>query len=286
MSRISINFLPEEMFIRVFHLLTPKDLKNVMLVCKQWKEIGEDPSLWTWALVTIEAREEIQKLNIRRFQRVQNIRVTQRYRKAEDLVGIFEALLEIPSVNRIIGLYNINLSGVESILLANVLNKADDFWIYGHGENVFNAVAKQTNLKKLGVFESRNIGPALFADAISNVEDVVLVVFGCSPEQIEALFVLITEDDRPLRKLILSSCDTIDIMPELFGAALNKLEKVTIEDKYVTSEQITAVIRKVVNGESKLQSLMFEHMDNDEVVGLDPILVSRAREKLGVFFRR
>ena len=40
MSQAHISDLPEEMMIRIFHLLPLKDLKTLRLVCKVWKNIG------------------------------------------------------------------------------------------------------------------------------------------------------------------------------------------------------------------------------------------------------
>merc|ERR1719319_1379150 len=42
-TMVSINTLPEEMLERVFHLLPPRDLKAVVLVCRWWREVGEAP---------------------------------------------------------------------------------------------------------------------------------------------------------------------------------------------------------------------------------------------------
>ena len=45
--------LPPEILEKVFsHLRAPKDLNNVMLVCKTWKNIGEAPALWSWFTIT------------------------------------------------------------------------------------------------------------------------------------------------------------------------------------------------------------------------------------------
>jgi len=46
--------LPPEIMRQIFLLLPPRDLKNVLLVCKKWKEAGEDPYLWSWAMVTVK----------------------------------------------------------------------------------------------------------------------------------------------------------------------------------------------------------------------------------------
>ena len=42
------QMLPIEVLYRVFKMLPPKDLKNVMLVCKSWHEAADTPTLWTW----------------------------------------------------------------------------------------------------------------------------------------------------------------------------------------------------------------------------------------------
>merc|ERR1719341_1880342 len=117
-------------------------------------EIGEDPSLWTWTVVSIKNREEIQKLKIRRLQRVQKIKVracrhhgffrsVKCYWKAEDLEELFQEVLQIPSVNRIDGLDCTSLSGIEPHLLAKVFDRLDELKIHHEQEeNVFLALAE------------------------------------------------------------------------------------------------------------------------------------------------
>ena len=36
-----------EMLEKIFGYLAPKDLNNVMLVCKTWNNVGESPGLWS-----------------------------------------------------------------------------------------------------------------------------------------------------------------------------------------------------------------------------------------------
>jgi len=281
--------------LRIFPLLPVKDLKNVMLVCKQWMVIGEDPSLWTWALVSVKNREDIRKLNIRRLQRVQKIKVrschhgvsdfVQCYWKTEDLVDLFKVILEIPNVSRIDGLDCTSLSGVDTHLLTRVFNRLDKLRIgREQGQNVFLAISEVNNLKKLSVEEALDISPALFAAAISNVEDVLLFDFGISSEQVEALFEVIKEGGRPLRQLHLCSCDTQNIAPDVFGTAINKLEEVTTWNMGFSNEQITAVLSKIVDGESQLKRLMIGQLSYGQAARLDPDLVRSVWEKIGGFY--
>ena len=48
------RLLPAEMLERVFHLLPPRDLKAVVLVCRWWREVGEAPALWAWVRLVVE----------------------------------------------------------------------------------------------------------------------------------------------------------------------------------------------------------------------------------------
>ena len=35
----------------VFGFLPPRDLKNVVLVCRLWREVGEEPGLGAWGVI-------------------------------------------------------------------------------------------------------------------------------------------------------------------------------------------------------------------------------------------
>ena len=73
MSETQINVLPAEMLMRIFNLLPPQDMKMVVLVCNSWRKMGEDPSLWTSCRVTVANRGDLEKLNTRRMQQIQDI---------------------------------------------------------------------------------------------------------------------------------------------------------------------------------------------------------------------
>ena len=48
--------LPVEMLLETFELLSYEDLKNVVLVCRRWREIGETPRLWSSLPVIVNTR--------------------------------------------------------------------------------------------------------------------------------------------------------------------------------------------------------------------------------------
>ena len=43
---LTVQQLPQEMFMKIFSLLSLRDLSNVILVCKKWKRVAESPWLW------------------------------------------------------------------------------------------------------------------------------------------------------------------------------------------------------------------------------------------------
>ena len=45
--------LPPKMLHQVFRLLPPRDMKNVLLVCQLWREVGEAPGLWSWVVLRV-----------------------------------------------------------------------------------------------------------------------------------------------------------------------------------------------------------------------------------------
>jgi len=49
-----VRSLPVEVVLKIFRLLELKDLSNVLLVSKQWRHIGEDPSLWKKFILRIK----------------------------------------------------------------------------------------------------------------------------------------------------------------------------------------------------------------------------------------
>ena len=65
MEETQIQNLVPEMMMRIFRLMTPQDLKMVVRVCKLWREMGEHPSLWTWCMVTVASKGDVEMLSMR-----------------------------------------------------------------------------------------------------------------------------------------------------------------------------------------------------------------------------
>jgi len=235
-SQTHIGSLPNEVGFSILQHLAPQEIKSAVLVCKAIREIAEKPKFWTWAVIKVNTKDDIQKLKRPRFQMVQEIDVTQGsdggteaeclWIKEEGLADLFQVIGDVPTVKKIRGLeFCQGIDSIEPNLVVSVFNSLEKLMLcsghdFKNGEEeemhldlteeqlelLFKAVAEKTNLKFLEVSFQRelsNISPELFAAAVSNVEEVILrknYVECITDEQFEALFSKIAVGDRPLRR--------------------------------------------------------------------------------------
>lgn len=304
MNHINGLVLPREVLLQIFELLGPDDLKTAVLVCQQWRELGEGPRLWTWAVVSIGTMEDLQKVDIERLGMLQEIKVLDKcyhydeveciWMKKTKVNELFKVILKIPTVTRISGLDECEgISGVDPQLLVSLGNRLEKLTLwelltYKQIELLLSTMAENTNVKELEVNYQHHVArvnPVVFASAISNVVDVVLMNEDITSEQMEALFAVIYNEDRPLRKLKVYDYSTrCDIDPALFGLVINRLEEFGTYSLRMSAAQITAVIKNLVQGESRLKTLFLADLDAAVVEELDQDLVRRAQEKVGEFY--
>jgi len=101
---MELSDLPVEMLLELFGHLPPSSLKMAVLVNRQWREVGEDPSLWTWSKVSISNREDLNKLSVRRLQHLREIRVDPEADfDDEDWEALFDAVMDHSSLRQIYG---------------------------------------------------------------------------------------------------------------------------------------------------------------------------------------
>jgi hypothetical protein len=322
--------LPNEIFFFIFKQLSPQDLKSAVLVSKSWREVGEDPHLWTWAVVRVDSRLDFEKFNIQRLQLLREVKVhctgppsqlcywnliilagNQNQKCNWKDFGIFQQLMhsemhelfklvhEIPTVRRISGSSCENcFSSAEPDLLVSVLNSLEELHVGWSGvdltskqlELLFTEMAAKTNVESLyvcGNCDLSEISPVLLASAISNVKNVTFGGFNVGLHHVEALFSVIIAEDKSLVKLKVSTSSTVSVDPVLLGRAVNRLEEVTIYRNCVEtirSDQISAIISRLVDGETKLKVLRLLEVRAADIEVVDQDLIKRAREKVGEFY--
>jgi len=262
-----ISDLPAEILIEIFSLLSSTDLKSVVLVCKQWMMVGETPTLWTWAMVTLKSRDDLQKLSNRRIQlmNMDKVKVTNWFDGSQPFLiqstavrpeELFSALLPITTLTSIEGIKddlvyslddfgfpahgpdNPDLSRVEPELFAKVLSRLRNlcFDIINPSplqyEALLSSIAQKDSVKKL-VYGFRKMPPQpdLFAAAVGNVEECELGLFSVPVQDMLALLVAIAQEQGRLRRLIMYSHrlhGLSTIAPDILGTAISRLESVCI----------------------------------------------------------
>ena len=117
---------------RVFHLLPPRDLKAVVLVCRWWREVGEAPALWDWVFLIgwyYNCSRMVEIFESGRLHNVSSLNmwsVTENHPSPFHVEAVFDALLLV-SFNRLNSLYtdSVNLSSVDPDVMAKALNKME-----------------------------------------------------------------------------------------------------------------------------------------------------------------
>ena len=72
-----------------------------VLVCRKWRDIGENPTLWTFFKLKIVRRGELSILDIRRLQYLQEVVVDGYWWKGRELVEMFLALGKVSNLRKI-----------------------------------------------------------------------------------------------------------------------------------------------------------------------------------------
>ena len=74
-SETILDTLPPEIILQILNLLSFDDLKSVVLVCKRWRLLGEDPSLWAGYTATyvIGGKNQEKKLGMKRLEKIEHI---------------------------------------------------------------------------------------------------------------------------------------------------------------------------------------------------------------------
>ena len=174
MDQTQIKNLPAEMMMRIFRLLSPQDLKMVVLVSKLWRKMGEHPSLWTWCSVRVANRSDLGKLGIRRLQQIESIHVRMRHWQTSDLEKLFQTLVKIPRLRNIYGLSFTNLSFVETGLMARVVSRLEVVEMRNtkitneQAKNMFDKITEESPLQILDIAGNNlsQVQPAVLATGV------------------------------------------------------------------------------------------------------------------------
>ena len=119
-----MSVLPTEILNMIFSRLSNKDLSMVGMVCRRLKEVGEDPTLWTWGKVEV-SREDHEMLGMRRLAHVQEVRVLEGDWESVELEILFQTVVRLPKLCTL-NMPNISLTCVPPVLLATAITMVEE----------------------------------------------------------------------------------------------------------------------------------------------------------------
>jgi len=323
-SNTDISSLPEEMLRRILKLLPHKDLMCAMLVCKSWEMIGQDPALWTFLVVKVNNKQDIKKLEIPRLKKIQAISLCSScdgfydqfasyhehscdLQEPDGLRDLFQAILAIPSITEIDGIFTYDLTSLEPRLYTSIMARLKSLY-FGRElteeqfENIFASIAEEgSNAEKIDIDFSGygfrpdsnfKVSPHLFASAVTNVREVSMFApMDYEGERIQAMFKMIRDNNRCLKRV--SICmgyhnHLANLEPEDLGTALNRLEDVLLGGlspvmggDWGRLELLTDIFKKLVRVDSKLKRLKLRFLNTGDIDEVNPELVNQAVEKVG-----
>lgn len=235
-----INTLPRELLLHIFRFLSHNQLKTVLQVCNQWREVGEDPILWkNFKLVVTGIEINIMPaiLNIKRFRCLQNLEVNGYSEKEKpELSGeTLSTILESPVCK--LTIKNCNLSQLsEEKISSMVLNlKSLSLWQIEMKKEqtkmMFGVLSKSKYLSEIdigyGYMNLLEVSPLLLAKAFNRRKKVNIGHTKLTEDQVTRLFEVINKRTT-IRSLDVGYRDLSFLDDDLLRSALQNLESVNI----------------------------------------------------------
>jgi len=247
-----INSLPQELLFTIFKHLTFSDLRSVVLVCKHWRDVGEDPVLWKKLKLVVEKPKMVlisNILSIRRLACVEHLEVNgYGYSGTPAIIDTDTAQVIVDSKVSKLTLKHCDVSNVASEDLDTMINNLCSLVLWQTVLNkiqiscIFQSVIKSENLKELDIgysyIDLANIEPDTLATALNKVKKVNLGHTKLSMSQLSTLFKYISSKTM-IRNLDIGYRDLGAIQTEILKSALKNLEKANIcATKLITTPYI------------------------------------------------
>lgn len=230
MSLVTINnLLPTEILFKIFSLLPLQTLKKAMLVCRWWRQVGEDSRLWSNVklklLISPVRRSFVRGYNVympkllrtKRLQGVQFLHLDCRlirkgYGSADDML---QAILDHPCLEYVSYFHppgDIGDKLFSPSLLSKVVASRKSFCFetgdlpIGHLDAIFNAIDDCTSLKKFMMNGTLyRVAPDVLAKAVTRIEEVDMGWAALSDKHIDSIMKRSLEPDSKLKMIHLKS---------------------------------------------------------------------------------
>jgi len=256
-TMISIDALPAELLEKVFHLLPPRDLKAVVLVCRWWREVGEAPALWVWVWV-----RQFRRIRRNRFCRGETVSIdipevldssrlqaVRRVGVAQVSEELLQAVVRHPGL-RVMQVQYSNLSSVDHLsgLLAQAVTKMEEAVLLTYTTPqqvtaICNAMTGSYRLKTLDLSynDLSSVDANILAQAVTKLEEVGLRETKMTHKQKKAIFAALDTTSH-LKILRIGDTSLSCVDPDVLARVANKLETVSMRYTNLTEQQMTRIL--------------------------------------------
>ena len=289
------KMLPQEMLEKVFRCLPPRDLKTVMLVCKQWNSAASSPKLWSWVTFTFEYAPFRtfclrRTMGLRRLNGARGIAILRqplpRESSHKSWSELLQGVLHHPGIKHL--RLDANIAEVDPNLLAQVFARMQKVEIglramktmtCPQKGSLYDALKRPNQLKKLALgHHQKNFlaleaaeDPSLLVTALNRITRLQV---GLTEVQANLLLWETMQDGSSLKGLSLTRrLQLAQFEATPFFAAFGKLEELHLDGSHPAAPQhlVLSLCQTVAAG-TRLKKLRLINMDLSEV---DHQLLSR-----------
>ena len=301
---IIMDKLPVEMLLGIFELVSYKDLKNVVLVCRRWREIGETPRFWSSFPAKVKTRnmsvmsemlssrrmKQLKKLTIESTlseevsHTIMNHPVLREFKLCEEeepqtIISVLNVICSRGYKGTVLDMSENDMFDIDPELLAKVVTKLQKLEIncteltLQQAAAIFTAVSEESTMIELDISDNdlSGVDPELLAKAVNNLTTLYIENTNLTLQQTEAILTAVSEGSKMIKLNIVEN-NMSGVDPGLLAKAVANLETLDIGSTELTQQQATAILSGISKG-TKLTKL---NISLNNLSGVDSELLAKA----------
>merc|ERR1711971_36059 len=267
--------LPREMLQTTLSLLSPRDLKSAVLVCKLWAEVGQVPALWSWVTFVVDQtnmESMPERMRLSRLRNVSKIEISAK-NVSEDLmvaIAMHPRLREVETYP-----WFPKFSSVTPELFGQAFGNMQGLQLPGTGLSVeqlstlcaFLAAGEKKQFLDLSDNRVWDIQPSLLATAF---------IRGCKRKFVPhgvAIFDALGEASCCTRALNIEGLALSGVDADVMAKEVSKMGIVYLKNVELTPQQATSVFNAAGRDDSQISIL---HLGGNQLSSIESAVMIRA----------
>ena len=281
MKYCDISLLPAELRLKILAYLSHYQLKMVVRVNRRWREMGEDPYLWKNISLAISSRTQPVIGQILKMKRLDRLRIVELSSpipagQAQDVLCLLKDHESVKDLN----IAGSKLSKVQADILGNMVRGLEVLVVTNcrltliQIKNILNVISNDSTCKMkelyIGSNDLHQLPPLLLSNCVTKLSTLHCDNTYLMDNQVEALFLAISQEDSTLKELNILSVDLSSLSPTLISSSLANLVSVNLWGSMLTTDQVEAVF----NIPAKNNKLTHLNLSNNDLSLIPPTILS------------